>query len=51
MIVVFAKVIRVTLVVSITMLILRSEGTTTRRTCSAPNSFEGTKAYWSGPMS
>jgi hypothetical protein len=51
MIVVFEKVIRVTLVVSITMLAFRSAGTTDRRTCSAPKSFEATNEYWSGPMS
>jgi hypothetical protein len=51
MIVVFANVIRVTFVVSTTMLTLRSAGITERRTCSAPKSFEATKEYWSGPMS
>ena len=51
MIVVFANVIRVTLVVSITIEMLRSAGTMERRTCSEPNSFAETNAYWSGPMS
>jgi hypothetical protein len=51
MIIVFAKVMRVTFVVSITIETLRSVGTTERRTCSAPKSLLDTKAYWSGPMS
>lgn len=51
MIVVFENVIRVTLVVSITIEMLRSAGTTERRTCSAPNSLLVTNEYWSGPMS
>ena len=48
---VFANVMRVTFVVSITIEMLRSAGTTERRTCSAPKSFEETNEYWSGPMS
>ena len=51
MIVVFENVIRVTLVVSITIEMLRSAGMTERRTCSAPNSLHETNEYWSGPMS
>src|SRR5437588_323992 len=47
--VVFEKVILVTFVVSITMLMLRSAGTTERRTCSAPKSLQETNEYWSGP--
>jgi len=50
-IVVFEKVMRVTFVVSITIVILRSAGTTARRTCSAPKSLVATKEYCSGPMS
>jgi len=49
--VVFEKVILVTFVVSITILMLRSAGTTERRTCSAPKSLQETNEYWSGPMS
>jgi hypothetical protein len=51
MIVVFAKVILVTFVVSITIEMLRSAGRTERRTCSAPNSLDETNEYWSGPIS
>jgi hypothetical protein len=49
--VVFAKVMLVTLVVSITMVILRSTGTTDWRMRREPNSFSGTNEYWSGPIS
>jgi hypothetical protein len=51
MIVVFENVIRVTFVVSNTMVTLRSDGTTTRRIFCDPNSLHGTNEYWSGPMS
>jgi hypothetical protein len=51
MIVVFANVIRVTLLVSITIETLRSVGTTELRTCSSPNLLLETNAYCSGPMS
>lgn len=43
--VVLAKVILVTFVVSITIEMLRSAGTTERRTCSLPNSFDETNEY------
>jgi hypothetical protein len=49
--VVFAKVMLVTLVVPITIVILRSTGTTDCRMRRDPNSFSGTNAYWSGPIS
>jgi len=44
-------VIFVTLVVSITIVTLRSTGTTDVFTRRDPNSFPGTKEYWSGLMS
>jgi hypothetical protein len=51
MIVVFANVIRVTLLVSITIEMLRSVGTRERRTCSSPNLLLETNEYCSGPIS
>jgi hypothetical protein len=51
MTVVFANVMFVTLVVSITMVMFRSAGTTARRIFCAPNSLHETNEYWSGPIS
>jgi hypothetical protein len=41
----------VTLVVSMTIVTLRSTGTTERWIRRDPNSLPGTNEYWSGPMS
>jgi hypothetical protein len=48
---VFENVIRVTFVVSTTMVMLRAAGSTARLIFSAPISLLGTNEYWSGPMS